>query len=334
MSEWEPEGKSDWRAPDTAASAEAEQGRDLRLIEKLVLSLQAEQRKSRRWGIFFKLIGFAYLFILLYLFVLPSVGGFSTTVSDHTAVVEVRGEISAGEYASADNIVGALRDAFEAPAAKAVIMRINSPGGSPVQSGYVYDEIVRLRGVYPDKKVYAVITDIGASGAYYIAAAADEIYADKASLVGSIGVVGGGFGFTGTMDKLGVERRLYTAGENKGFLDPFSPERAEEVEFWEQVLTTTHKQFIDQVRQGRGDRLKKDDHLFSGLIWTGEQALELGLIDGLGSTSYVARDIVGKQDLVDYSRSESALRELIGRLGVSVGAGFARSLLQSRLELR
>ncbi|OEY68041.1 S49 family peptidase [Marinobacter sp. X15-166B] len=334
MSEWEPQGKAGWGTPAKGVSKEAGHERDWKLIEKLVLSVQAEQRKSRRWGIFFKLMGFAYLFVLLYLFVLPTLDSFGTVVGDHTAVVEVSGEISAEEYASADSIVGALREAFAEPAAKAVVLRINSPGGSPVQAGYVYDEIVRLRAEYPDKKVYAVIADIGASGAYYIAAAADEIYADKASLVGSIGVVGGGFGFTGALDKLGIERRLYTAGENKGFLDPFSPERADEVAFWEQVLATTHQQFIDQVRKGRGDRLAEDERVFSGLIWTGEQALELGLVDGLGSTSYVARNIVGQENLIDYSRGVSPFRELIDRLGVSVGAGIARSVFQSRLELR
>jgi protease-4 len=203
-----------------------------------------------------------------------------------------------------------------------------------VQSGYVYDEIKRLRAEYPGKKVYAVISDVGASGAYYIASAADEIYANRASLVGSIGVVAGGFGFTELIEKLGVERRLYTAGDSKGFLDPFSAEKPEEVAFWQSVLENTHGQFIAAVQEGRGDRLVDDSRVFSGLIWSGEQALELGLIDGLGSTSHVARQIVGHENLVDYSRGRSPLRNIMDQLGVSVGHGVAQYISEQRLELR
>ncbi|UDL06792.1 S49 family peptidase [Marinobacter sp. CA1] len=337
MSEWDSGRQSvvgERPVPPTGVAGAPEQGRDWKLIEKLVMSLQSEQRRSRRWGIFFKLLTFTYLFALLALLVFPAGQGMQPSVGEHTALIEVTGTIAADEDASADNLVGALREAFEEEKAKAVVMRINSPGGSPVQSGYVYDEIRRLREEYPDKKLYAVIADIGASGAYYIAAAADQIYADKASLVGSIGVIGSGFGFTGLMEKLGVERRLYTSGENKAFLDPFSPEKEGEVAFWEEVLETTHEQFIAQVRAGRGDRLVEDDRLFSGLVWTGEQALELGLIDALGSSSYVARDVVGAEDLVDYTRGGSRLEEFIERLGASVGAGFAEQVVQSRLEMR
>lgn len=312
-----------------------ESARDWKLIEKLVMSLQSEQRKSRRWGIFFKLLTFGYLFALLLMIQFPFGGALeSAAKGKHTALVDVEGTIAADELASADNIVGALRNAFEADNSVGVILRINSPGGSPVQSGYIYDEIVRLRGEYPDKKLYAVISDIGASGAYYIAAAADEIYADKASLVGSIGVVAGGFGFTGVMEKIGVDRRLYTAGENKAFLDPFSPEKEEEVQFWESVLETTHSQFIDSVRKGRGDRLADDERLFSGLVWSGEQALELGLIDGLGSSSHVARQVIGQEDLVDYSRRKSPFQNIVDQFGVSVGSGIARFVTESRFELR
>jgi len=204
-------------------------------------------------------------------------------------------------------------------------MRINSPGGSPVQAGYVYDEIRRLRGEYPDIKLYAVIADLGASGAYYIASAADEIYADKASLVGSIGVTAAGYGFVGSMEKLGVERRTYTAGEHKAFLDPFSPEKPEERAFWQGVLNTTHQQFIAMVKQGRGDRLKDKDHpeLFSGLVWSGEQAKVLGLVDGLGSASYVAREIVGEKDLVDFTVQESPFDRFSKRIGASVAEHLA-----------
>lgn len=311
-----------------------ESGRDWRLIEKLVMSLQAEQRRSRRWGIFFKFLTFGYLFALLIFIRSPLGGSVESATGDHTALVEVRGAIAADELASADNLVGSLRSAFEAERAKAVVLRINSPGGSPVQSGYVYDEIKRLRQEYPDKKLYAVISDIGASGAYYIAAAADEIYANRSSLVGSIGVVAGGFGFSEMLDKIGVDRRLYTAGENKAFLDPFSPERAEDVAFWQSVLENTHRQFIDAVKAGRGDRLVDDERLFSGLVWSGEQAVELGLVDGLGSASWVARQLVGEEKLVDYSRRRSPFAKLVDQLGVAVGEGVATRLLESRLDLR
>lgn len=343
MSDWDNDGKAGWgsesappsRGESASGHAQApEEKRDWKLIEKLVLSMQSEQRKSRRWGIFFKSLTFIYLFALLFLLKAPVESGLKAAAGPHTAVVEINGPIAADEEANADDVIAALRDAFEAPDAKAVLLRINSPGGSPVQAGYINDEIERLKGEHPDKKVYAVISDIGASGAYYIAVSADEIYADKASLVGSIGVVAGGFGFTGLMDKLGVERRLYTAGKNKAFLDPFSPEKPGEVAFWQNVLETTHQQFIEQVREGRGDRLKESDELFSGLVWTGEQALKLGLIDGLGSASYVARDVVGEKELVDYSHKPSPFKQLVDDLGVSVGSGLAQALVQSRLELR
>jgi len=243
----------------------------------------------------------------------------------HTALVEVRGMIADQEPASADNIIKSLREAFKDSKTKAVVMRINSPGGSPVQSGYVYDEIRRLRAEYPAIKLYAVIADLGASGAYYIASAADEIYADKASLVGSIGVTAAGYGFVGTMEKLGVERRTYTAGEHKAFLDPFSPQKPEETAFWQGVLNTTHQQFIAMVKQGRGERLKDKEHpeLFSGLVWSGEQAKELGLVDGMGSASYVAREIVGEKDLVDFTVQESALDRFSKRVGASVAERLA-----------
>jgi len=345
MSEWDPDQQPQWgdepvkrgEAPKAGRRSPAmppESSRDWKLIEKLVMSMQSEQRKSRRWGIFFKLLTFTYLFALFFMIQFPISSGLEGATGKHTAVVEVRGTIAADELASADNIVGSLRRAFEDDNSVAVIMRINSSGGSPVQSGYVYDEMLRLRDKHPDKKLYAVISDVGASGAYYIAAAADEIYADKASLVGSIGVVAGGFGFTGAMEKLGIDRRLYTAGENKAFLDPFSPEEEQEVQFWEDVLETTHRQFIESVREGRGDRLADDEQLFSGLVWSGEQALELGLIDGLGSTSHVARQIVGQEELVDYSHRRSAFENIVDQFGVSVGSGIADYLIESRLQLR
>ncbi len=310
--------------------------KEWRLIEKMVNSLHVEHRRSRRWGVFFKLLTFVYLFSLLALFFVGKDFDADKVVPhDHTAIVEVKGPIMDDEEASADTIIMALRDAFKAEHSKAVILRINSPGGSPVQSGYVYDEIKRLRGLYPEKKVYAVIADIGASGAYYIAAAADEIYADKASLVGSIGVISSSFGFVDLIEKLGVERRTLTAGENKAFLDPFSPLKDKDREFWQTVLNTTHQQFINQVKQGRGDRLKGDDELFSGLVWSGEQALELGLIDGLGSSSMVARDIVGAEKLIDYTARPKPLDRLVERLGIGVAKELALQMgLRDDYQLR
>ena len=340
MSEWDSEQKPGWNSPtapsensSSRASGKSE-AREWKLIEKLVMSLQSEQRKSRRWGIFFKLLTFVYLFALFFMLKSPFEEGLSGVATDHTAVIEVSGPIAADTEASADNIIAGLREAFENPAAKAIVLRINSPGGSPVQSGYVNDEMERLRAKYPEKQVYAVIMDIGASGAYYIAVGADQIYADKASLVGSIGVVSGGFGFTGIMDKLGIDRRLYAAGENKGFLDPFQPEEPEEVAFWKDVLANTHQQFINQVREGRGDRLAADERLFSGLLWTGEQAMGLGLVDGLGSTSFVAREVVGHPETVDYTRRASPFQDFVDRFGVALGSGAAEELIQSRLEMR
>lgn len=280
-----------------------------------------EHRRTRRWGIFFKCLTFIYLFVALAMFspLMSFDKGISRSAS-HTAVIDVKGMIADKEPASADNIVGSLRAAFKDENTKGVILRINSPGGSPVQSGYIYDEIRRLRAEKPDIKVYAVITDLGASGAYYIASAADQIYADKASLVGSIGVTAAGFGFVGTMEKLGVDRRTYTSGEHKAFLDPFQPPKADETAFWQGVLDTTHRQFIASVKAGRGDRLKDKDHpeLFSGLVWTGEQAVGLGLVDGLGSASSVARDVIKEKDMVDYTVQESPFDRFSKKLGASI----------------
>ena len=296
-----------------------------KLLEKAVLSSVTEQRRTRRWGIFFKILTFTYLFGALALFSPMMSGGKGVSTGAHTALIEVRGMIADQESASADNIVSALRTAFEDKNTKGVVLRINSPGGSPVQSGYIYDEIRRLRALHPDIEVYAVISDLGASGAYYIASAADEIYADKSSLVGSIGVTAAGFGFVGTMEKLGVDRRLYTSGEHKAFLDPFQPQNNEETAFWQEVLQTTHKQFIASVKQGRGDRLKDTEHpeLFSGLIWSGEQALQLGLIDALGNSSFVAREVIGQKEIVDFTLQESPFDRFAKKFGASVAERMA-----------
>lgn len=307
-----------------------EDSKAVSVLEGVVMRSLDEQRKSRRWGIFFKLLTFVYLAVFLLFIFRGAQSGIGQAGSDeeHVGFIEVKGVIAAEELANANAIAGALRRAFESESCKAILLAINSPGGSPVQSGQVYDEIKRLRAEYPDKKVYAAIAELGASGAYYIAAAADEIYADKASLVGSIGVVGSGFGFVEGMKKLGVERRQYTAGEHKGFLDPFLPQNEEETEFWQSVLKVTHDQFVGVVKEGRGERLKNDPKLFSGLVWSGEQALELGLIDGLGSAGSVARDVIGIEDLVDYSFKPDPIEQALRRLGVSVGEGIMQSSLQ------
>ncbi|SDZ37842.1 signal peptide peptidase SppA [Pseudomonas sp. NFIX28] len=315
----------EWKAPSKSA-AESADDKSWKLLEKTLLAGVQEQRRSRRWGIFFKLLTFVYLIVALVLFTpLMDMEKAATRGAGYTALIEVAGVIADKESASADNIVTSLRAAFEDSKVKGVVLRINSPGGSPVQSGYVYDEIRRLRGLHPNIKVYAVISDLGASGAYYIASAADQIYADKASLVGSIGVTAAGYGFVGTMEKLGIERRTYTSGEHKSFLDPFQPQKPEETQFWQSVLDTTHRQFIASVKQGRGERLKDKDHpeLFSGLIWSGEQALQLGLIDGLGSASSVARDVVGEKELVDFTVQESPFDRFSKKLGASVAEHLA-----------
>jgi protease-4 len=306
--------------------------KEWKLIEKVVTGLQDEQRKSRRWGIFFKLIMLAYVVAIF--FVIKSPLGTVAQGGDqpYAAIIEVNGAIATDQDASADNIIAALRSAFDDEQVLGVVLRINSPGGSPVQSGYVYDEIVRLKTIR-ELPVYAVIADLGASGAYYIAAAADEIYADKASLVGSIGVVGSSFGFTGVMEKLGIERRLYTAGEHKGFLDPFSPENLEEKKFWQGVLKVTHNQFIEQVRLGRGDRLKETPDMFSGLVWSGEQALEMGLIDGLSSTSALVRTKFNTEEMVNFTLQKDAWESLVQKLGASIGAGLATAVTGTSLQL-
>jgi len=317
----------EWKAPSSQDDDERKaDAKSWQLLEKTLLASVQEQRRARRWGIFFKSLTFVYLFVMLALFspLMDFEKGASRS-SSHTALIEVKGMIADTEAASADNIVGSLRSAFEDEKTKGVILRINSPGGSPVQSGYIYDEIRRLRAQKPNIKVYAVITDLGASGAYYIASAADQIYADKASLVGSIGVTAAGFGFVGTMEKLGVDRRTYTSGEHKAFLDPFQPPKPDETAFWQGVLDTTHRQFIASVKAGRGDRLKDKDHpeLFSGLVWTGEQAVALGLVDGLGSASYVAREVIGEKDMVDYTVQESPFDRFSKKLGSSVAEQIA-----------
>ncbi|MCW9024695.1 MAG: S49 family peptidase [Gammaproteobacteria bacterium] len=289
------------------------------VINRLAFAALNEQKRTRRWGIFFKALLFAYLFMIFMVVFFPQHdGGTKLSVGKHTALIEISGVIADNTEANADSIITGLRDAFKDKNTMGVILRINSPGGSPVQSGYINDEIGRLRKLHPDTKVYAVITDICASGGYYIAAAADEIYADKASVVGSIGVIMNGFGFVDTIDKLGIERRLYTSGEHKGFLDPFSKENPVEVAHIKSVLKNIHQQFIDVVKQGRGERLKDDPRLFSGFIWSGEESLKLGLVDALGSSSYVAREIIKEEKIVNFTPKPNYLDRFAERFGAAM----------------
>jgi len=294
------------------------------LINKMAAEFLREQRRSRRWGVIFKVGILLYLLLLVGVYYSNGFGDSLAGDGEHTALIEVEGVIAPGADASADRLVTALRKAFEADNAKGVILRINSPGGSPVQSGYVSDEIHRLREKYPDKPIYAVASDVCASGAYYIAAAADEIYVDRATLIGSIGVRLDSFGFQRAMEDLGVQRRLLTAGDHKGILDPFSPLTEFDREFLQGLLDDLHEQFIAAVKKGRGDRLKGGDELFSGLFWTGEQSVGLGLSDGIGSSSSVAREVIGADEIVKYSKKQDLFERLADRFGTSLGATLAR----------
>ncbi len=292
-------------------------------VERLAGQLLAMQRSERRWRLFFRLAWLLLALTLLVLLLLPV--GPSTPSTPHTAMVELRGAIALDSEASAERLITGLRSAFEDAGAQAVMLRINSPGGSPVQAGLVNDEIRRLKALH-GKKVYAVVEEICASGAYYIAAAADEIYVDKASIVGSIGVLMDGFGFTGAMDKIGIERRLFTAGADKGMLDPFSPVDQRQRALAQQMLDGIHRQFIAVVREGRGDRLKAGDESFSGRVWNGDEAVRLGLADATGSLEYVAREIVKAENIVDYTLRDNVAERLAKRFGAGVGDGAVRAL--------
>ena len=301
------------------------------VLEKLALAAVQEQRRSRQWSILFKTLGFLYLFFLLFL-VAGWFGGDGVSIKEHTALVDLQGVI-ASDQASADSVISSLQNAFEDKKTKGVVLRINSPGGSPVQAGQIYDEIRRLRAKYPKIPLYVVVDDICASGGYYVAAAADRIFVDKASIVGSIGVLMDGFGFTQTMQKLGVERRLLTAGKNKGFLDPFSPVDPNQEAYAKQMLEEIHGQFINVVKQGRGARLKETPEMFSGLVWSGEKSVQLGLADGFGSLESVARDVIKAEEIVDFTQHEGLAERLAGRLGASMAAAlmpFEKSGVQLR----
>lgn len=287
-------------------------------LERLLLAHLQEQRKARRWGVFFKSLGFVWLFVLLFA-VMSYEGETFTSTGPHTALVELNGEIGGESGMTADLLISALNGAFDDKHTQGVVMRINSPGGSPVQAGQVYDEIRRLRAKHPKIPFYVVVDDICASGGYYIATAADRIFVDKASLVGSIGVLMDGFGFTEGMKKLGVERRLLAAGENKGFLDPFSPVEPKQEDHARAMLGEVHEQFIHVVRQGRGKRLKETPDMFSGLVWSGAHSIELGLADALGSLDYVAREVVKAEEIVDFTPQEGLAERLARRFGTAMG---------------
>ena len=290
-------------------------------LEKVALAAVQEQRRSRKWGIFFKSLTFIYLFALLF-YAMDWIGPGSNAAGPHTAVININGVIGDGDTVNANDTVSSLQSAFEDKNTKGIILRINSPGGSPVQAGIINDEIHRLRKLHPKTPVYAVVEDICASGGYYIAVAADRIYVDKASVVGSIGVLMDGFGFTGTMQKLGVERRLMTAGENKAILDPFSPVNPKHQAYAQAMLNQIHQQFIQVVRDGRGQRLKETPEIFSGLFWTGAQSISLGLADGFGSINSVARDIIKEENLVDFTTSEGLADRFARKFGAVVTNSF------------
>jgi protease-4 len=300
--------------------------------EKLARDMLNERRSERRWRTFFRL---AWLLLVAAVAVaLFATRNHSTApAGPHTALIEVRGEIAAGAEASAENLVPGIKSAFEDEDAQAIVLRINSPGGSPVQAGIINDEIRRLKKLH-HKKVYAVVEETCASGAYYIAVAADEIYADKASVVGSIGVLMDSFGATGLMEKLGVERRLMTAGENKGLGDPFSPISDKQRGYLQAMLDQIHQQFIAVVKQGRGTRLKETPELFSGLFWNGEQALALGLVDHLGNLDYVAREVVKAEEVIDYTPKENVAERLAKRFGAALGAGAVKAVQGAATTIR
>jgi protease-4 len=304
---------------------------DRDILEQLAYESLREQRRARRWSIFFKAFFAIYLVVILYLFFDDGIAPISET---HTALIQLEGVIADDGDIDADRIVGGLRAAFEAESAKGVILRINSPGGSPVQSRYINAEITRLRQKYTDKPIFAVVSDVCASGGYYVAVAADRIYASQASIVGSIGVLTNGFGFVETMKKLGVERRLMTSGKYKGMLDPFSPRDPVAEGHHQEILDQIHEQFIDAVKDGRGDRLVDNEDIFSGLFWTGEQAKKLGLVDDFGSASYVAREVIGQEKIVDYTPKANILDRVAERIGLAVAKTLGTETIVQYLKLR
>jgi protease-4 len=318
----------------SSANPTGETGWERAVIEKVALAAIEEQAKARRWGIIFKSATLLYLIAVLAIVALPGlkkdIGG--DDGKDHTAVVDVIGIIAEDKAANADSIIKSLRKAVKDEHTKGVILHANSPGGSPVQSHYVYEEIRKIKKEYPKTPIYAVVGDICASGCYYIASASDKIFVSQASLVGSIGVIMDGFGFVDTMEKFGIERRVLTAGAHKAMLDPFSPRKDDETQFMQRLLEQVHQQFINAVKDGRGDRLKDSPDLFSGLVWTGEEGIKLGIADAYGSDDSVAKDIIGAKKRVDFTEQESVLDRVAGKLGASFGHAIGSAIENWKLK--
>ena len=309
-----------------AASTAPASSWEREVLEKLVFATLKEQKSARRWGIFFKFATLLVIVVALGTYFDFNWTGSEETLGRHTALIEIDGAIESEGSGAASVVIPALNKAFSDAGSVAVVMHINSPGGSPVQAGMIVDEMNRLRKGYPGKPLYVVVDEICASGCYYIAAGADRIYVNKASIIGSIGVLMDGFGFTGAMDKLGVERRLLTAGENKAMLDPFSPLSDKHRAYAQAMLDEIHQQFIKVVREGRGKRLKETPDTFSGLFWSGEDAVKLGLADRYGNLDYVAREVVKAEEVIDYTPKENVAEKLAKRLGASIGDGAVRAL--------
>ena len=301
-------------------------------LESLLNENLKDKRSERRWRTIWRVIWLLVIAFTLYSFFNPFKNKSSTVIGKYTALVKIEGEIASNTPANAQDINSALQSAFESPDSAGVILKINSPGGSPVQAGMIHDEILRLRKEYPKKHIYVVVEEICASGGYYIAVAGEKIYVDKASLVGSIGVIMSGFGFTGLMDKLGVERRVIAAGENKDMLDPFVKQNPKNREALQKMIDEVHQQFIDVVKQGRGDRLKPNDELFTGMVWNGARSVELGLSDEIGSMDYVAKEVIGQKDIIDYSQTENVAERLAKRFGASFGTSFAKALQSQSIQ--
>lgn len=326
--QWPQDQASATPVPENKTSngnAPKKEGWEREVLEKLAFAALKEQRARRRWGIFFKLTMLGIIAFSLWL-AFDMGNTEMETFGAHTALIDIDGTIEVGGAGAAEAVIPALERAYADSGSVGVILHINSPGGSPVQAGMINDEIMRLRKAYPQKPLYVVVDEICASGGYYIAAAADKIYVNKASIVGSIGVLMDGFGFTGLMDKLGVERRLMTAGENKGFMDPFSPQTSKQKTYAQEMLNEIHQQFINVVRKGRGKRLKETPDTFSGLFWSGSKAVEMGLADGFGTIDSVARDVLKAEDIVDYTQHEGLPERVLKKFGAAVGAGAMRSV--------
>ncbi|MFZ2403740.1 MAG: S49 family peptidase [Methylobacter sp.] len=308
--------------------ATQESGWEREVIEKLALAAITEQTRARRWSVFFKSLLFVYLIAVFAVAMYPKISqDIGVDGKDHTAVVDVVGMIAEGKEANADSIIESLRDAVKDEHTKGIILHANSPGGSPVQSSYVYEEIRKIKKEHPKLPIYAVVSDICASGCYFIVSASDKIFVNPSSLVGSIGVLMDGFGFVDGMQKLGVERRLFTAGAHKAMLDPFSPSKEDETQYIQGLLNQVHQQFIGAVKAGRGDRLKESPDMFSGLVWTGEESVKLGIVDGVGNQDTVAKELIGAEKLVDFSQQEHLLDKIAGKLGASFGQAIG-SLVQ------